>query len=175
MCTEVYASVCAHSLSLILYNPMDCSSPGSSVYGIFQARILEWVVISSPKGSFQPRDQTPTCYVAGGFFTTEPSGKPCIYIHSFLKILSHIGHYRVLSRVPCAIWTSQVALVVKNPSANPGDVKDAGSSLGWEDPLEEGMAIHSSVLAWRIPWTEEPGGAWWAAVYGVSQSRTRLK
>ena len=30
--------------------------------------------------------------------------------------------------------------------------------LGWEDPLEEGMAAHSSILAWRIPWTEEPGG-----------------
>ena len=31
-------------------------------------------------------------------------------------------------------------------------------SLGWEDPLEEGMATHSSILIWRIPWTEEPGG-----------------
>ena len=31
-------------------------------------------------------------------------------------------------------------------------------SLDWEDPLEEGMAIHSSILAWRIPWTAEPGG-----------------
>ena len=31
-------------------------------------------------------------------------------------------------------------------------------SLGWKDPLEEGMATHSSILAWRIPWTEEPGG-----------------
>ena len=31
-------------------------------------------------------------------------------------------------------------------------------SLGWEDPLEEGMAAHSNILAWRIPWTEEPGG-----------------
>ena len=31
-------------------------------------------------------------------------------------------------------------------------------SLGWEDPLEEGMATHSSILAWRTPWTEEPGG-----------------
>ena len=31
-------------------------------------------------------------------------------------------------------------------------------SLGWEDPLEEGIATHSSILAWRIPWTEEPGG-----------------
>ena len=34
---------------------------------------------------------------------------------------------------------------------------DAGD-LGWEDPLEKGMATHSSVLTWRIPWTEEPGG-----------------
>ena len=31
-------------------------------------------------------------------------------------------------------------------------------SLGWEDPLEEGMSTHSSILAWKIPWTEEPGG-----------------
>ena len=34
---------------------------------------------------------------------------------------------------------------------------DAGQSLSWEDPLEEGMATHSSLLTWRIPWTEEPG------------------
>jgi len=33
-------------------------------------------------------------------------------------------------------------------------------SLGQEDPLEEGMATHSNILAWRIPWTEEPGGLW---------------
>ena len=33
-------------------------------------------------------------------------------------------------------------------------------SLAWEDPLEEGMATHSGILAWRIPWTEEPGGLW---------------
>ena len=33
-------------------------------------------------------------------------------------------------------------------------------SLGWEDPLEEGMATHSSILTWRIPWTEEPGSLW---------------
>ena len=39
--------------------------------------------------------------------------------------------------------------------------------------LEKEMATHSNVLAWRIPGTE--GGAWWAAVYGVAQSRTRLK
>ena len=50
-----------------------------------------------------------------------------------------------------------MALVVKNPPANAGDVRDMGS-IPWEDPLEEGMATHSSILAWRILWTEEPGG-----------------
>ena len=54
--------------------------------------------------------------------------------------------------------TSQVALVVKNPPANAGDIRDAVRSLGQEDPLEEEMATHSSIHAWRIPWTEEPGG-----------------
>ena len=48
--------------------------------------------------------------------------------------------------------------MVKNLLANVGAVKDTGRSLGWEDPLEEGMATHSSILAWRIPWTGEPGG-----------------
>ena len=53
---------------------------------------------------------------------------------------------------------SQVALMVKNPSANVGDKERQVRFLGGEDPLEEGMATHSSILAWRIPWTEEPGG-----------------
>ena len=53
---------------------------------------------------------------------------------------------------------SQAALVVKNLPANAGDMRDMGLIPGWEDLLEEGMAIHSSVFAWRIPWTEEPGG-----------------
>ena len=51
-----------------------------------------------------------------------------------------------------------MAVAVKNLLANAGDIKLWVCSLGWEDPLEEGMEIHSSILAWRIPWTEEPGG-----------------
>ena len=45
-------------------------------------------------------------------------------------------------------------------------------SLGLEDPLEEGMATHSSILAWRIPWTEEPGGL--HTVHGVAKSWIQL-
>ena len=47
------------------------------------------------------------------------------------------------------------ASVVKNPPANTGQM---GQSLGWEDLLEKEMATHTSILAWEIPWTEEPGG-----------------
>ena len=45
-------------------------------------------------------------------------------------------------------------------------------SLGWEDPLEEGMATHSSILAWRIPWTEEPSRL---ESTGLAKRRTQLK
>ena len=48
-----------------------------------------------------------------------------------------------------------MALTVKNPLANTGDW---GSMLGQEDPLEEEMATYSNILAWKIPWTEEPSG-----------------
>ena len=41
---------------------------------------------------------------------------------------------------------------------SPGNVGDWVQSLGWEDPLEKEMAPHSTILAWRIPWTEKPGG-----------------
>ena len=60
-----------------------------------------------------------------------------------------------------------VAQTVKNLPA----IRETGvQSLGQKDPLEKGMATHSSVLAWEIPWTEEPGGLQFVG----SQSRTRL-
>ena len=61
------------------------------------------------------------------------------------------------------LWTpigaSQVVLVVKNLPAYAGDIRDAGWSLGQEDPLEEDMAIHSSILAWLIPMDRGTGRA----------------
>ena len=48
--------------------------------------------------------------------------------------------------------------MVKNPSAIQEPLETQLPSLGWEDPLEKGMATHSSILAWRILWTEERGG-----------------
>ena len=57
-----------------LCDPLDCSPPGSSVHGILQARILEWVAMPSSKGSSQPRDRTHGPCIAAGIFATEPSG-----------------------------------------------------------------------------------------------------
>ena len=53
---------------------------------------------------------------------------------------------------------SRVVLVVKNLPANARDTRDVGSIPGWGRSLEGVMATHASILAWRIPWTEEPGG-----------------
>ena len=55
-------------------------------------------------------------------------------------------------------WASEVVLLVENMPANTGVVRDTVLSLGQKDPLEEGMATYSSILAWRISWMEEPGG-----------------
>ena len=66
-------------MCLILCDPMDCSPPGSSVHGISQARILEWVAISSSMGSSQPRDWTyrpASPALQADSFTTKPPRKP---------------------------------------------------------------------------------------------------
>ena len=62
--------------------------------------------------------------------------------------------------------------MVKNPPASEETQKVQVQSLGQEDPLEEEMVTYSSILAWKIPWAEEPGR--WATVYGAAKSRTQL-
>ena len=64
-----------------------------------------------------------------------------------------------------------VAQMVKNLSAMP---ETWVQSLGWEDPLEKGMATHSNIILWRIPQTKEPVGLQWAPVHGVAKSQTKL-
>ena len=63
---------------------------------------------------------------------------------------------------------------MKNPPPSAGDTRDSGSQvrfLGGKDPLEEEIAIHSSILAWKTSWTEEPVQA---TVHGITKSHTRL-
>ena len=74
-----------------LCNPMDCSPSGSSIHGIFQARILEWIAISYSEGSFQPRDQT----LAGGLFTTKP---PVYCIINKTPVAGRLGHFQSFAK-----------------------------------------------------------------------------
>ena len=69
-------------------------------------------------------------------------------------------------RHPFVLSSPRVAQTVKNL---PAMQETWDPSLGQEDPLEKGMAPHSSILAWRIPWTEEPGG-----LQSMTESQTRL-
>ena len=115
---------------LTLCDPMDCSPPGFSIHGIFQARILEWGAIS----------------------------------HFTLWATREAPHWMYWMHIIKFWWIKRcitIKLVFpggsngKESACNAGDL---GSILDWEYPLGKGAANHSSTLAWRIPWSEEPGG-----------------
>ena len=79
-------------------------------------------------------------------------------------VLGIIIYIYIYTHTHTYIWASLVAQTVKNlPAVWDTSVR----SLGWEDPLEEGMATHSSILAWRIPMDR---GTWQATVHGVAKS-----
>ena len=69
------------------------------------------------------------------------------------------------------VYVSLASLVAQRIKRLPAMQETQVQSLGWEDPLEKEMATYPSILAWRIPWTEEPE---WATVHGVAKSQTRL-
>ena len=76
-CTSTLCMCLVTQLCLTLCDPMDCSPPGSSVHGIFQARILEWVATHSSRGSSWPRNWTRVSCIAGGFFTSWATREDC--------------------------------------------------------------------------------------------------
>ena len=87
--------------------------------------------------------------------------------HPGIKRLNNSQSLLILSKLQYS-WASLVAQTVKNL---PAVWETWVLSLGWEDPVEEGMATHSSILAWRIS-TER--GTWRATVHGVAKSQTQL-
>ena len=119
-----------------LCDPIDIGIPGSSVHGIFQARVLDWVAIAY------------ISYIASFFFFF------FFFYHYF-----HLGscqptrnHRNKTSLNWDLRRTLQIQGLPLSLTLNQGDLVRA---LGWEDPLEKEMAIHSSTLAWKNPWTEE--------------------
>ena len=143
-------------LCLTLRALMDCSPPGSSIHGILQARIPEWVAVSFSRGSSQPRDRTRVSCVScigrqilyhwatweSPNWATQSFLFFCFF--NFLNWYAHKIHTLGLPR-----WLS-----VKESTCQAGD---AGSTPGSGSSLEKEMATHSSIV-WEIPWTEEPGG-----------------
>ena len=69
ICTYMKVKVLVTQLCPTIFDPIDCSPPGSSVHGILQARILQWVAIPFSRGSFQSKDWTPVSFIACRFFT----------------------------------------------------------------------------------------------------------
>ena len=132
-----------------LCNTMDYSSPGSSVHGILQERILEWVDIPFTRRSSWPRDQTWVSCIAGRLFTVSANN-----LHGVTQSAKAEPTWRARAQPLCRLGASLVAQLVKN---SPAMREIPGWSLGQENPLEEGMATHSSILAWEGLWTEEPG------------------
>ena len=174
---------------------MDCSLLGSSVHGIFWARLLSALPFSPP-GLFPTQGSNPlqvSC-IADGFSTAEsPVTPPLIIvpmktvspaslqnvprevIHISILWTEHDFSSHVLAFEPigfglpflcstcclrCLRYSSGFPCdsEVKNPPAMQERLEIWVQFLGWKNPLEEEMATHSSILAWEIPRTEEPGG-----------------
>ena len=106
-----------------LCDPMDCSTPGSCVHKILQARILGWVAISSSKGSSPSRDRT------------------------------HISCISCTGRQILYNWPTWEAGYNVNFNCSQLMPRFNPYQLQWEDLPEKNMATHSSILAWEIPWT----------------------
>ena len=130
---------------VILYYPMDCDFPGgaggkASAYSMGDLGPIPWVRKISWRREWQ---LTPVSLGARLAQSVE---------HGMLNP-RFAGSSPTLGA--CSVWASLVAQRLKHlPVMRETWVQ----SLGWEDPLEKEMAIHSSILAWRIPWTKEPGG-----------------
>ena len=189
----------SHSVMSDSLRPMDCSLPGSSVHGIFQARILEWFATSLSRASSRPKDRIWVSRIAGRCFTiwaiSDLESEDVILKHRAESITFSSKALECSTTVPkmeYKLLLPDVSLALAPPEKYDSSVilgflwyhdtpfsfyfiysKWVGFlgdsiaknhlpvqemqvwSLDWEDPLEEEMATHSSIPAWRIPRTEE--------------------
>ena len=149
-----------------LCDPIDSSPPGSPVPGILQATTLEWVaisfsnawkwkvkvksVMSNPQ---RPHGLQPTRLLHPWVFPGKSTGVGC---HCFLR---HTDYLHTKNDEYLLYTDTRFGLPwwLKSLKNSPAMQQTQFWSLGWEDPLQMGTATHSSILACRIPWTEEPG------------------
>ena len=149
-----------------LCNPMDCSLPGSSVHGIFQARVLEWIAISFSRGSSNPGIETGASALEADTLPSEPPGKSSImYVYTVSAEKAMATHSSTLAwKIP---WTEEPARLQSMGSLRVGH--------NWATSLSRIGEVNGNPLQCSRLENPRDGGAWWAAVYGVAQRQTRLK
>ena len=115
-------------LCLTLCDPVDCSPPGSSVHGILQARILEWVAVPVSRGSFEPRSPT----LQEDASPAEPPGKPKYYIERKVKVKS-LSRVRLFAIPWTVVYQASLSMGFSRqeywsglPFPSPGDLPDPG-------------------------------------------------
>ena len=91
-----------------IFDPMDCSLPGSSVHGILQARILVWVAICFSRGSSRPRDWTQVSHIAGRFFTIWTTREARIFGNWDSNRSSDLLKFTLDPRLNCQIWQIKI-------------------------------------------------------------------
>ena len=172
----VYATKHIQSMGS-LCDPMDCSLPGSSVHGILQAIVLEWIAISFSRGSSQPRDQTRVFCIAGRFFTTEPSGKPRYKQHTWNFI--EWGTLKV-------IWNFKTfSGIVQEKSENVWGALQNLLFTSWTvTPLAYIYIQHSGCVLWtcmllsetgaKITWANSEGEWWFGSELSLLKKKERL-
>ena len=135
-----------------LCDPMDCSLPQSSVHGILQARILEWVAIPFSKRSFQPRVWTWSPTLQADSLLSEPLGKPEIILCVCAKSLSHVQLFATL-------WTvaHQAHLPMGLSQVRILDWVAMPSSRGSSWPRDQTASLMSPALAGMLFTTTPPG------------------
>ena len=144
---------------------MDCSLLSSSVHGVFQAIVLEWIAISFSSRSSQPRDGTQLSSSAGGFFISWAT-REAPQRHFIWQSNREAGSCGQATEYD---YNNKGAPLVAQTAKNLPTMQETWvRSLGQEDPLEKGMANHSNILAWRISWR----GVWWATVHGIAKLDT---
>ena len=123
------------------------------------------VLFPSPGDLSDPLLEHASPALADGFFTTEPPMKPlpCVSVYQGKRralLMEHIkGNYICLSfLLPRQLQELLLIIMAQWVKSLPARRETRVQSLGRKDPLEKEMAIHSSILAWRIPWTGESGG-----------------
>ena len=131
------------------------------------SRILEWVAYPFSSRSSQPRNRTRVSCIAGGFFTNWAIREAQSPEGNVKKKLS-LGCPKEPCVIPWITWSLTTVLTVAQVILLPWGLNSKRTrllmeeardwSLAWAYPLEKEMATHSSILAWRILWTEEPGG-----------------